>query len=71
MSKETARASFDYEFDAEDSGKRFWIVLAIMAVLVGAFILLRTEPTNLEGVDELTATLKDGQPTVIEFYSNF
>jgi hypothetical protein len=49
-----------------------WLPVALIGGLAVAFLLLKHSPT--EGIDSLPALEKAvsaGQPTVIEFYSNF
>jgi hypothetical protein len=46
------------------------LFLVVLLGLVGAFVLLRTKGTQLESVDELDAMLGNGQPVVVEFFSN-
>jgi hypothetical protein len=46
------------------------LFLVVLLGLVGAFILFRTKGTELESVDELDAMLANGQPAVVEFFSN-
>jgi hypothetical protein len=49
-----------------------WLLVALLGGLAVAFLLLKHSPT--EGIDSLRALEKAvsaGQPTVIEFYSNF
>ena len=46
------------------------LFMIVLLGLVGAFILLRTKGTELESVDELNAMLANGQPVVVEFFSN-
>lgn len=48
-----------------------WMLLTIMGFIAGAFIFLRNKPSDIATADELNRLLVDGQPTVIEFYSNF
>jgi hypothetical protein len=48
-----------------------WIPVLFFAVLLGAFIFLRTRASNIDDASELSAVLHDGKPTIIEFYSNF
>jgi hypothetical protein len=43
----------------------------LFAGLAGAFIFLRSQPSDVSNGAELNGLLTDGQPTVIEFYSNF
>ena len=72
MNKKYDETSFDYEFSSNNEpGKGLWAVIGIIVLIIGAFIFLRTEPSNIDDVDELTLILADGQPKVIEFYSNF
>jgi hypothetical protein len=49
-----------------------WLPVALIAGLILAFVLLKNSPT--EGIDSLPAldkVVSTGQPTIIEFYSNF
>jgi hypothetical protein len=49
-----------------------WPLLAFICGLVLVFAVLRNKPT--EGIDSLQAldvSIRAGQPTVLEFYSNF
>lgn len=48
-----------------------WLSLAFLAVLVAAFLLLRSSPTDLAGAAELDSILTNGEPAIVEFYSNF
>lgn len=48
-----------------------WILILFIALLLGAFIFLRTSASNIDNASELSTVLQDGKPTVIEFYSNF
>jgi hypothetical protein len=48
-----------------------WILVLFLTVVVGAFIFLRTENSNIEDSDELATILYNGQPVIIEFYSNY
>ena len=51
--------------------KANWLLLVFLALMVSAFILLRSKPTDIASLDELSGVLGSGQPTVLEFYSNF
>jgi len=51
--------------------KANWLVLMILAFIASAFILLRTQPSDVGSFEELNGVLSDGRPTVVEFYSNF
>ena len=46
------------------------LFLTVLVVLVGGFLLLRTRGSKLGSVDEFEALISDGQPVVVEFYSN-
>ena len=48
-----------------------WFILAFLAVIVTAFMLLRSKPSDIRSSDELGQLLAGGQPTVVTFYSNF
>jgi len=48
-----------------------WLLLLVLAVLAGAFFLLRSQPSDVGSLDELNRTLTGGRPTVVTFYSNF
>ncbi len=51
--------------------KENWFLLLFLGAIIGAFVMFHTTPTAVASTAELNATLSDGQPTVIEFYSNF
>lgn len=70
MSEQSVNELSD-ELDSGDPVKGIWILLGVIVLIIGAFIFLRTEPSDISSVDELTVMLTDGQPKVIEFYSNF
>ena len=46
------------------------LIITVLLGVVGAFVLLRTRGTELESVDALDDLLANGQPVVVEFYSN-
>jgi len=48
-----------------------WFLVLFLAVIIGAFVFLRSKPSNVQNANELSALLTDGKPTVLEFYSNF
>jgi hypothetical protein len=54
--------------------KRFWrenwSVIAMITVMVGGYLLLRTPGDNLASVAEFDAQVSSGTPTLVEFYSN-
>ncbi len=47
-----------------------WLVIIVLAVMVGGYILLRTPGDDLASVAEFEAQVTDGTPTLVEFYSN-
>jgi thiol-disulfide isomerase/thioredoxin len=47
-----------------------WLTIVVVLVLAGAYVFLRTPGDAFASADEVKALLTDGQPTVIEFYSN-
>ena len=48
-----------------------WVFVGFLGIIVGAFVVFRTTPSELSSADELSAVIYNGKPTVIEFYSNF
>lgn len=46
------------------------LFLGFLAVLVVGFLVLRTRGSKFASLDEFDALIGDGQPVVIEFYSN-
>lgn len=51
--------------------KANWLLLVFLVLMASAFILLRSKPTDIASLDELSEVLGSGHPTVLEFYSNF
>lgn len=51
--------------------KANWLLLIVLASFLGVFIFLRSKPSQVVSLDELNGLLASGQPTVVEFYSNF
>ncbi len=47
-----------------------WLLLLVVGIIVVAFLALRTTGSDVESVAEVDAILADGQPTLVEFYSN-
>jgi hypothetical protein len=47
-----------------------WLLLLIVGAVAVAFLVLRTPASSVKSVAEVDAILNDGQPTLIEFYSN-
>ena len=49
-----------------------WMLVTVILVIVGAFVFLRSSPTEgVESLDDLKATVTTGRPVVLDFYSNF
>jgi hypothetical protein len=48
-----------------------WLLLVIVTVLVVGFIVLHDRPTSLGSTDAFLASLTQGKPTVVTFYSSF
>lgn len=48
-----------------------WMFLLVLGIIAAAFIFLRSTPSQLNSLTELNGLLVRGQPTIIEFYSNF
>lgn len=46
------------------------LFIAVLLVLVGGFIILRTKETKLASIDEFDDLISTGQPVVVELYSN-
>ena len=46
------------------------LFLGFLTVLVVGFLVLRTRGDNLGSVDEFDALIGQGEPLVVEFYSN-
>ena len=47
-----------------------WLILLVLGSLVAAFLALRTRPSDVASIFEADVILGNGQPTVVEFYSN-
>jgi hypothetical protein len=47
-----------------------WLFLLIVGGIVIGFMALRTPGSAVGSVAEVDALLTDGQPTLVEFYSN-
>ena len=47
------------------------LLLVVLALIAGGYFLLRTSPSDIVSMEALEASLHGGQPTLIEFYSNF
>jgi hypothetical protein len=48
-----------------------WLLLAVIAAFAGAFVFLRSPATPVATLEALDAELADGQPKIVEFYSDF
>jgi hypothetical protein len=47
-----------------------WLFVLIIGGLIVAFLVLRTPGSAVGSVAEVDAILANGQPTLVEFYSN-
>jgi hypothetical protein len=47
-----------------------WLFLLIIAGIIGVFVFFRTPASAVGSVAEVDAILQDGQPAIVEFYSN-
>jgi hypothetical protein len=47
-----------------------WLFLIVVGGVVVAFLALRTSASAVGSVAEVDALLQNGQPTLVEFYSN-
>lgn len=47
-----------------------WLILLVIGGVAIAFLALRTQASAVSSVEEVTAVLNNGQPTMVEFYSN-
>ncbi len=47
-----------------------WLFLLIIGAIAIAFLALRTPGSAVGSVAEVDTILQDGQPTLVEFYSN-
>ena len=54
--------------------KRFWrenwLVILVLALMVGGYVFLRTPGDDLASVTAFEAQVTDGTPTLVVFYSN-
>jgi hypothetical protein len=44
--------------------------LAFLGLLIAAFLFLRSRPTKIDSLEGLEAMVGNGQPAILEFYSN-
>jgi hypothetical protein len=47
-----------------------WLLVLVVAGIAVAFLALRTPASAIGSMAELDAVLHNGQPTLVEFYSN-
>ena len=47
-----------------------WLFLLIVGGIVVGFMVLRTPASAVGSLGEMDALLQNGQPTLVEFYSN-
>jgi UPF0716 family protein affecting phage T7 exclusion len=47
-----------------------WLVILVIAAMVGGYLFLRTPGDEVASTAEFDAQVTGGKPTVIEFYSN-
>jgi hypothetical protein len=47
-----------------------WLLLLVIGGLVTGFLVLRTPASAVSSVAEVDAVLTNGQPTLVEFYTN-
>lgn len=47
-----------------------WLLLLVIGGLVAGFVVLRTPASAVSSVAEVDAILQNGQPTLVEFYTN-
>jgi hypothetical protein len=48
-----------------------WLLVVVLVLMASAFWLLHSTPSRVASLDELSGVLAAGQPSVVEFYSNF
>ena len=46
------------------------LLLIVLALIAVGYFFLRTSPSDIASMEALEASLRHGQPTLIEFYSN-
>lgn len=54
--------------------RKNWLVMLVLGGIlgfIGIHLVWYISPSDIHSMDELNARLTDGQPTVVEFYSNF
>jgi hypothetical protein len=48
-----------------------WVLLVVILALVIGYVVLHERPSRLGATSEFLASLSQGKPTVVTFYSNF
>ena len=71
MNKEFGERAAEAEINPAESRQGLWMLLGVIALITGAFVFLRTEPSDVGNAEELARIVTAGQPTVIDFYSDF
>lgn len=46
------------------------VAVVIILALITGYFLLRTSPSDIASLEELQALMNNGQPVLVEFYSN-
>ena len=47
-----------------------WLLVLVLAVMVGGYLFLRTPGDRLASAAEFDALVASGTPTLVEFYAN-
>ena len=47
-----------------------WLTLAVLVMIVGGYVFLRTPGDDLSSTEVFDAQATNGEPLVVEFYSN-
>ncbi len=55
---------------------RYWLkdnlfLILFLGIIASAFVFFHTTPSDVTSFDAVSQTLTNGEPTLIEFYSNF
>jgi len=58
------------------SKTKYWLkdnlfLIIFLGSIASAFVFFHTTPSDVTSFDAVSQTLTNGEPTVIEFYSNF
>ncbi|MCK4832974.1 MAG: hypothetical protein KAS81_09405 [Anaerolineales bacterium] len=48
-----------------------WLLPLVLGVIAAAFVFLRSSPTELADETAFDEAITSGQPTIVEFYSNY